>query len=180
MTADPRRLGKRGSYRLGSLAGPPPARPPLPSPHYPTWAPGRRGPVFLWLLACLAGAAILAVGALAGLWYLPFLAGLTAGLVARYGRLRLRVTLPAVVIVAAAGWGAALAWLALRNGLPEQSVARTIAALGGLPAHAAVGIAVMLLVAAIQAVAGRGPAAPWPPGTPGRPEVTAVIARPTR
>ena len=107
-----------------------------------------------WLLACLACAAILAVGALAGLWYLPFLAGLAAGVAARYGRLRLRVTLPAVVALAAAGWGAALAWLALRDGLPEQPVARTIAALGGLPAHAAAGIAVMLLVAAVQAVAG--------------------------
>jgi hypothetical protein len=154
VTADPRRLGKRGSYRLGSLAGPPSARPSLRSPHYPAWAPGRRGPAAAWLLACLACAAILAVGALAGLWYLPFLAGLAAGVAARYGRLRLRVTLPAVVALAAAGWGAALAWLALRDGLPEQPVARTIAALGGLPAHAAAGIAVMLLVAAIQAVAG--------------------------
>jgi hypothetical protein len=154
VTTDPRRLGRRGSYRLGSLAGPPPARPAMPGPRYPSWTPGRRGPVVLWLLACLACAAILAVGALAGLWYLPFLAGLAAGLAARVGRLRLRVTLPAVVIVAAAGWGAALAWLALRDKLPEQSVARTIAALGGLPAHAAAGIAVTLLVAVIQAVAG--------------------------
>jgi hypothetical protein len=154
VTDDPRRLGKRGSYRLGSLAGPPPPRPSLPSPHYPAWIPGRRGPVVLWLLACLACAAILGLGALAGLWYLPFLAGLATGVAARYARLRLRVTLPAVVIAAAAGWGAALAWLALRDGLPEQSVARTIAALGGLPAHASAGIAATLLVAAIEAVAG--------------------------
>ena len=56
--------------------------------------------------------------------------------------------------MAVAGWGAALAWLTLRDGLPERSVARTIAALGGLPAHAAAGIAVTLLVAAIQAAAG--------------------------
>ena len=154
MTADPRRLGKRGSYRLGSMGGPPPARRQAAGPRYPTWTPGRRGPVVLWALACLACAAILALGALAGLWYLPFLAGLGAGLVARYARLRLRVTLPAVVIVAAAGWGAALAWLALRDELPEQSVARSIAALGGLPAHATVGVAVTLAVAVIQAVAG--------------------------
>lgn len=154
MTDDPRRLGKRGSYRLGSLAGPPPPRPSLPGPRYPAWTPGRRGPVVLWLLACLACAAILALGALAGLWYLPFLAGLATGVAARYARLRPRVTLPAVVIVAAAGWGAALAWLELRDGLPEQSVARTIAALGGLPAHATVGIAVTLLVAGVQAVTG--------------------------
>ena len=154
MTADPRRLGKRGSYRLGSMGGPPSARPATHGPRYPTWTPGRRGPVALWVLACLACAAILALGALAGLWYLPFLAGLGAGLMARYARLRLRATLPAVVLVAAAGWGAALAWLALRDGLPEQPVARTIAALGGLPAHAAAGIAVTLFVAAIQAAAG--------------------------
>ena len=66
----------------------------------------------------------------------------------------LRASLPAAVIVAAAGWGAAVGWLALRDGLPEASVARTIAALGGLPAHPATGIAVTLLVAAIQAAAG--------------------------
>ena len=108
----------------------------------------------LWLLAGLAGAAILALGALAGLWYLPFLVGLAIGVTARYGRLRLRVSLPSVVFVAAAGWAAALAWLMLRDRLPERSVARTIAALGGLPAHAAVGIAVTLLVAAIQAAVG--------------------------
>ena len=129
MTADPRRLGRRGSYRLGSMGGPPSARPATHGPRYPTWTPGRRGPVFLWLLACLGCAAVIAVGALAGLWYLPFLAG-------------------------QAGWGAALAWLALRDELPEQSVARSIAALGGLPAHATVGVAVTLAVAVIQAVAG--------------------------
>jgi hypothetical protein len=154
VAADPRRLGRRGSYRLGSLAGPPPARPSLPSPHYPAWIPGRRGPALLWALAGLACAAILAVGALAGLWFLPFLAGLAVGIAARFGRLRLRVTLPAVIIVAAAGWAAALAWLMWRDGLPERSVAHTIAALGGLPAHATTGIAVTLLVAAIQAAAG--------------------------
>jgi hypothetical protein len=154
VAANPRKLGKRGSYRLGTLAGPPPPRPQLAGPHYPSWVPGRRGPVILWLLACVACAALLAVGALAGLWFLPFLAGVAAGLAARYGRLRLRVALPAVVIVAAAGWGAAITWLALRDGLPEQSVARTIAALGGLPAHAAVGIAATLGVAVVQAMAG--------------------------
>jgi len=127
------------------MAGPPPPRPSLPSPHYPAWIPGRRGPVLLWLLAWLACAAVIAVGALAGL---------AAGLAAHYGRLRLRVSLPAVVAVAAVGWGAALGWLTWRDGLPERSVARTIAALGGLPAHATTGVAVTLLVAAMQAAAG--------------------------
>ena len=152
--ADPRRLGKRGSYRLGRMGAPPLPRSPWPSAHYPSFAPHRRGPVFAWLLACLAGAVIVGAGALAGWWFLPFLAGVVAGLAARYGRLRLRATLPAAVVVAAAGWAAALAWLALREGLPEVAVARTIAALAGLPASAAVAIAVTLLVAAVQAAAG--------------------------
>ena len=102
----------------------------------------------------MAATAIIAVGALAGLWYLPFVAGLATGLAAHYGRLRLRVSLPGVAVVAAAGWGAAIAWLALRDRLPEASVARTIAALAGLPVHAATAIVVTLLVAVIQAAAG--------------------------
>ena len=125
-----------------------------PAVRYPTWTPRRRGPVSLWVLACAAGAVIVAVGALAGWWFLPFLAGLGTGLAAHYGRLPLRVTLPAAVAVAIIGWGAALAWLALRDGLPEVSVARSIATLAGLPASAAVAVAVTLVVAALQAVAG--------------------------
>ena len=151
--ADPRRLGKRESYRLGRMS-PPTSSAPWPSVHYPSWAPRRRGPVTLWLLACLAGAAIVALGALAGWWFLPFLAGLGMGLAAHYGRLRLRATLPAAIGMAVAGWGAALAWLALRDGLPEIAVARTIAALAGLPASAAVAIVVTLVVAALQAAVG--------------------------
>jgi hypothetical protein len=152
--ADPRRLGRRGSYGLGRMAAPAAPRTAWPAAHYPTWRARRRGPVLLWLLACLAGTVIVAAGALAGWWFLPFLAGLGTGLAARYGRLRLRAALPAAVAVAAAGWGAALAWLVLRDGLPEMAVARSIAALAGLPASAAVAIAVTLLVAAVQAVAG--------------------------
>jgi hypothetical protein len=152
--ADPRRLGRRGSYRLGRMGAPLAPRAPWPTAHYPTWAPRRRGPILLWLLACLAGVAIVAAGALAGWWFLPFVAGLGTGLAAHFGRLRLRATLPAAVAVAVVGWGAALAWLALRDGLPEVSVARTIAALAGLPASAAVAIAVTLVVAALQAAAG--------------------------
>jgi len=151
---DPRRLGKRGSYRLGRLGAPPTPPAPWPSPHYPSWRPRRRGPGIAWLLACVGGALLVAAGALAGWWFLPFLAGLAAGLAGRYGRLRLRATLPAALLVAATGWGAALAWLAVRDGLPEAAVARTIAALAGLPASAGVAIAVTLLVAAIQAAAG--------------------------
>jgi hypothetical protein len=105
-------------------------------------------------LACLAGTVLMAAGALAGWWFLPFLAGLAAGLAVRLGRLRLRTALAAAVAVAAVGWGAALAWLALRDGLPEVAVGRSIAALAGLPASAAAAIAVTLLVAVVQAAAG--------------------------
>jgi hypothetical protein len=151
--ADLRRLGRRGSYRFGRLATPTPSPKAPPAPHYPAWTHRHRGSAGLWLLACLGGAAVIAGGALLGLWFVPFLAGLAAGLAARYGRWRLRVTLPATVAIAAVGWGAALWWLVLR-GRPEGAVAREIAALAGLPASSAVAIAVTLLVAVIQAAAG--------------------------
>jgi len=151
--AELRRLGKRGSYRLGRLGAPPAAPKSPPPPHYPAWSHRHRGSAILWLLACLAAAALIAAGALVGWWFPPFVAGLAGGVASRYGRWRLRVALPAVVLVAAAGWGAALWWLALR-GLPEGAVARVIAALAGLPPYAAVTIAVTLLVAAIQAALG--------------------------
>jgi hypothetical protein len=148
-----RRLGKRGSYRFGRLAGPPPPRPSLPRPHTPSFAPHRRGGGALWLLAAVGGVAAVTAGALAGWWFLPFVLGAAAGAASRYGRLRLRTVSLAVAVCAAAGWGAALAWPAV-NGLPEGAVARTIAALAGLPPHAVVAIAVTLLVAVVQALCG--------------------------
>ena len=151
--ADLRRLGKRGSYRLGRLGLPPAAPAARPAPHYPTWTRRHRGPASLWLQAGLAGVALVAAGALLGLWFLPFLAGLAAGRAARYGRLRVRVLLPATVAMAAAGWGVALWWLVLR-GMPDGAVAREVAALAGLPPYAAVTVGGVVLVAVIQAVAG--------------------------
>jgi hypothetical protein len=151
--ADLRRLGKRGSYQLGRLGMPPPAPAARPAPRYPSWTRRHRGPASLWVLACLAGVLLLAAGAAAGLWFLPFLAGLVAGLAARYGRLRMRVTLPATAAMAAAGWGAALWWLALR-GTPDGAVTREVAALAGLPPRASVTVTVVVLVGVIQAVAG--------------------------
>jgi hypothetical protein len=151
---DPRKLGKRGSYRLGRLGAPRAQRTPWPAAHHPSFAPRRRGPAGAWLLACLAGAAIVAGGALAGWWFLPFLAGLVAGLAVRFGRVRLRTALAAAVAVAAAGWGAALAWLTVRDGLPEMAVGRSIAGLAGLRAYAAAAIVATLLVAVVQAAAG--------------------------
>jgi hypothetical protein len=151
--AELRRLGKRGSYRLGRLGAPPAAPAQPPAPHYPSWTSRHRGSLWLWVLAWLAAVLVVAVAALLGLWFMPFLAGLTAGIAARAGRWRLRVSLPAVILLGVAGWGAALWWLVLHQ-LPEGAVAREIAALAGLPPHAPVAMAVTLLVAAIQAATG--------------------------
>jgi len=109
--------------------------------------------VTAWILACLAAVAVIAAGAAAGWWFLPFAAGLAAGIAARYGRWRLRVTVPATAAVAAAGWGIPLAWAAW-HGTAVMAIARILAALAGLPAHATTGIAVTLSVAVIQALAG--------------------------
>lgn len=151
--SDLRRLGKRGSYRLGRLAGPLPERTAPPLPRYPSFAPARRGPSAVWLLAALIAAAAVAGGALAGWWFLPFMAGVATGLAARYGRLPLRVTLPATAIIGAVGWGAALAWLDL-HGQPDVAIAHETAALAGLPVHATITLALTLAVAMIQAIVG--------------------------
>ncbi len=84
MTTDFKRLGKRGSYRLGKLraqgiktTGPPP-------PFRPTFARShRRGPASAWLLGLLAGALVIWWGAALGWWFLPFAVGLAAGLANR-------------------------------------------------------------------------------------------------
>ena len=151
--ADLRRLGKRGSYRLGRLGVPPAERAIPPGPHYPSFAPGRRGPAAGWALACLAGVVVIAGGAAFGWWFVPFGVGVAAGIAARYGRLRLRVTALAVTLMAVAGWGIPLCWPAWR-GAPAGATARVVAALAGLPPHAPVAAAVTLLVAVIQALLG--------------------------
>jgi hypothetical protein len=151
--ADPRRLGRRGSYRLGRLGAPGPERVRLPGAHYPSFTPGRRGPAFGWLLACLAGVVVIAGGASLGWWFVPFVVGGAAGIAARYGRWRLRVALLAVTLMAAAGWGIPLGWSAW-HGSAVGATARVVAALAGLPPRAAVAIVATLLVAAIQALLG--------------------------
>ncbi len=65
--ADLRRLGKRGSYRLGSSRD-------------------RIGPGW-WLVIVLAGTLVIAGGAELGLWFVPFLAGLAVGLLLARRRL---------------------------------------------------------------------------------------------
>jgi hypothetical protein len=153
MPDDLKRLGKREAYRLGSLRtqGVPAVSP--PRVFVPSFLPRHRGPLSAWLLGGLAGAAAIAGSASAGLWFVPFIIGVLAGFAMFLGRWRLRVTLPAAAAMAVAGWGIPLG-LAARRGQPEGATARVVAALLGLPPHAAVGVAVTLLVAAVQALVG--------------------------
>jgi hypothetical protein len=152
--ADLKRLGKRNAYRLGALrsqgisevAPPPPFRPSFTRPRH-------RGPLSLWLLGCAAGAGIILAGAIAGLWFMPFIVGLLAGLVSRIGSWRWRVLLLAAAAMAVAGWGIPLWWPAVR-GQPAGATARVIAALAGLPPHAATAIGVTLLIGVVQALVG--------------------------
>jgi hypothetical protein len=154
MTTDFKRLGKRGSYRLGQLRSQGVRVQAPPAPFRPQFARNyRRGPVSAWLLGLLLGIAIVAAGAVLGWWFMPFVAGLAGGLANRTGGWRVRIAVPAVAVVALAGWGIPLGWQLL-HGQRYSAVARVIAALLGLPGSAAVGITLTLLIAAGQAVIG--------------------------
>lgn len=106
-----------------------------------------------WAAVSVAGAAVIAVAAEAGLWFMPFAASLVTGLVTPRAGWRARRALAAVLVMAVAGWGAPLLWQTAR-GEPVGATARVIAALGGLPPHAAFGVMSALLVACLQAAAG--------------------------
>ena len=114
--------------------------------------PAARLPLPAPALAAL-GAVAVGLGAWAGLWYLPFAAGLAAGVLTawhRPGRLR-AAALP--VLLGPVPWAALLAVRAL-VGDTVAGTARTTAGLAGLPASATVTIALTLLVALLQATAG--------------------------
>lgn len=154
MTADFKRLGKRGSYRLGQLRAQGVAQVRRPVPFQPRFArPDHRWPPSAWLIGLIASVLVIAAGAAMGWWFLPFAVGVLAGLANRIGRWPSRVALPALALAAAAGWAAPLCWSVL-SGQPDGAVARVIAALLGLPAFAAVGIAATVLVAVAQVVVG--------------------------
>jgi hypothetical protein len=104
-----------------------------------------------WVAAFVAVTAVIAAGAEAGAWFLPFAAGVCAGLLSRFYRLRacLLIALAASLL----GWAAPLWWQAM-SGAPVGGVARTVAALAGLPAQAPVAVGATLLVAAAQALCG--------------------------
>jgi hypothetical protein len=137
------RLGRPGAYRLGMLraAG---AGPDRPRPCRPSFARrSRRGPLWAWVLAFAAGAAAVAGGAVVGLFFIPFLVGLGTGLLARWSGWRLRVTLPAAVVMAVLGWG-----------IPLARMVAGVTGVPGLPAHGARGTIAVLLAGVLQALAG--------------------------
>jgi hypothetical protein len=74
-----------------------------------------------------------------------------AGIAAGTGPWRTRPALGLVVVAVAVGWGATLAWPAA-FGAPAGATARVVAALAGLPPHAAVGVLATLLAGLAQAV----------------------------
>ena len=154
MTAEFRRLGKRGSYRLGQLRAQGVGEIERPVPFQPQFIRhDHRWPASVWLVGLVAGAALTAGAAKAGWWFAPFLIGLLAGVANWIGAWRARVAVPAIVVMAAAGWGAPLVWGEL-HGERYGTMARLIAGMLGLPSSATNGFAVTALVAASEAVVG--------------------------
>ncbi len=154
MTAEFKRLGKRGSYRLGQLRAQGIAQVQRPVPFQPRFVrEDHRWPAPVWLLGLLAGSVIIAAGARAGWWFAPFVVGVAAGLANWVGAWRPRAALPSVAIMAAVGWGAPLGWAMFRGHPYAQAVRQTATTLG-LPRYAAAGIVLTILVAVSQALAG--------------------------
>ena len=151
-----KRLGRPGAYRLGDLRARG-AEPVPPRSARPAFArASRRGAPSAWALAFVAGVAAVAAGALAGLFFVPLLAGLVAGLIARWGGWRPRAVLVAGAATVMIGWGLPLGWQALHAkppGTPAPVVAG-VAGAAGLPTHGAHGIEATLLAGIILALAG--------------------------
>ena len=148
------RLGRRGSYRLGGLATPGPGRSDPPRAFRPSFAqPQHRGSVLGWFLAAILGILLIAGGAMLGLWFMPFLLGVATGVAMRWGVWRLRVTIPAVLMMAAAGWALAF-WAAVMQGMPVGPTARTIGQVAGLPAAVTPIVWITLAVSMVQGLAG--------------------------
>jgi hypothetical protein len=101
-----------------------------------------------WTLSCAVAAALLGLGAWLGLWWLPFVAGVTVGLTGW----RARSAVSWSVLAVAAGWGVTL-WIPALVGAPAGATARTVAALAGLPPHAAVAVIATLLVGVLPSLA---------------------------
>ena len=151
------RMGKRGSYRLGGLGGLGSLGPGLAKPSRPFRPsfvrPEHPGTTAGWILGAVIGTVMIAGGSALGLWFTPFVVGLATGIVVRWGGWRLRVSAPAVVIMAAAGWGLAL-WVPVLRGLPLGATARTIAVTAGLPAITVLAFCAALAVSVALGLAG--------------------------
>ena len=93
-------------------------------------------------LVCFGGARL-------GLWFIPFAAGAVEGAAWPGWRGNAWV----VTAGAVAGWAVSL-WVMALAALPVGATARAVAGLAGLPPYAAVTMAVTLLLAALQALAG--------------------------
>jgi hypothetical protein len=104
-----------------------------------------------WAVAFVVTTAAIVTGAEAGAWFLPFAAGVCAGLLSRF--LGLRACLLTVLAASLLGWAVPLWWQAM-FGAPVGAVARTVAALAGLPPHAPAAVGATLLVAAAQTLCG--------------------------
>jgi hypothetical protein len=113
-----------------------------------TW---RRGAA--WVAAFVVTTAVIAAGAEAGAWFLPFAAGVCAGLLSVFPGLPVPVCLLTAGAASLLGWAVPLWWQAM-SGEPVGGVARTIAALAGLPPHAPVAVGATLFIAVAQALCG--------------------------
>ena len=148
------RLGKRGSYRLGGIAPPGAAQPAAPRPMQPQFVrPWHQGSASGWIVAAVAATVLVAGAALAGIWYMPFVVGLATGVAMRWAGWRLRVSVPAVIVMTVAGWWLAL-WVSALRGQPVGATARAIATISGLPSVAALTVAITLAVSGLLGLAG--------------------------
>jgi hypothetical protein len=91
------------------------------------------------------------LGAWLGAWWIPFLVGAAAGGLGRAGTRR--GLLLTAVAGAVLGWAVPL-WALALDGQPVGATSRAVAALAGLPAQAGVTVTVVLLLAALQVLAG--------------------------
>lgn len=119
------------------------------------------------LLVFVVAALVTGVTAQLGLWFVPFVTGVLAGLLS----LRWRHVVLVAAAGAVAGWGLPLWILALR-GFPSGATARAIAAFAGLPPFASITVLVTLLLAFLQSVAGAWLVRAFAP------RITARVAQP--
>jgi peptidoglycan/LPS O-acetylase OafA/YrhL len=142
VTADLRRLGKPGAYRLGRLGTQGIAALERPAPLRPKFRrrPERRRLVGA-VAVLLAGVGLITGGMSAGWWFVPLLAGLAAGTL-NLGEERPPKIVLAVMALAVLA-GAALAWLAAPQVVHPVTVAEALV-------EAALGYGIVALVAALR------------------------------